>query len=134
MNIDLMKLNFQFHSKPLLIGGMAMEYYGLRKAGKDIDFVVTQSDHDRLIEKYPDNIKNLYGDLGICEYEFEIWDTVCTFGYHYLSENAIEEATYLVISLEKLLFLKALAMKNPKYLKDLQLVVEKIIDNAYRTQ
>ena len=131
MDIDINKLNFEFTSKPLLIGGMAMEYYGLRKAGSDIDFVISREDHLKLSEKYPDNIKNLYGDLGICEYEFEIWNQICTFDYDYLKEDAVEEEEYLVVSLEKLLFLKAIAMKNPKYLKDLEMVVDKILRKAY---
>ena len=41
LNIDLSKLNFAFRTRPLLIGGKAMEYYGLRKAGEDINFVIT---------------------------------------------------------------------------------------------
>ena len=36
MNIKLEKLDYKFKYKPLLIGGKAMEYYGLRKAGVDI--------------------------------------------------------------------------------------------------
>ena len=40
MTIELNKLNYQFQYKPLLIGGKAMEYYGLRKAGADIDLVI----------------------------------------------------------------------------------------------
>ena len=108
-----------------------MEYYGLRKAGTDIDFVISKIDHERLVQKYPDNIKNLYGDLGICEFEFEIWNQICTFNYDYLKENAVEVDDYLVISLEKLLFLKAMAMEVPKYLRDLELVVDRILKNAY---
>jgi hypothetical protein len=34
-------LSYRFKSKPLLIGGAAMEHYGLRKRGADIDLVVT---------------------------------------------------------------------------------------------
>lgn len=41
MNIDLSNLDFSFQARPLLIGGKAMEYYGLRQAGSDIDFVIT---------------------------------------------------------------------------------------------
>ena len=81
-----------------------MEYYGLRKAGSDIDFVIHTEDHSNLKLKYPDNIKDLHGDIGICEFGFEMWNQVCTFDYEYLSNNAIEENKYRVISLEKLLF------------------------------
>ena len=108
-----------------------MVYYGLRKAGADVDFIISQEDHKRLSEKYPSNIKDLYGDLGICEFEFELWNTVCRFDYNYLKVGAIEEDEFLIVSLEKLLFLKAIAMKIPKYLNDLELVVDKILKIAY---
>ena len=131
MNIDLAKLGYTFLHKPLLIGGCAMEYYGLRKAGADIDLVIHPDDHATFVELHPDHIKDLYGDIGICEYGFEIWNQICTFDYEYLKEHAVEEPDYLVISLEKLLFLKALAMEIPKYRRDLELVVQKILNIAY---
>lgn len=53
-----------FKNKPILIGGMAMEYYEMRKAGDDIDFIITNDDYQALAEKYPDQRKDLYGDLG----------------------------------------------------------------------
>ncbi len=131
MNIELEKLDYKFKYKPLLIGGKAMEYYGLRKAGADIDLVVHLTDHKALVDKFPSNIKDLYGDIGVCEFGFEIWNQICTFDYQYLKVNAIEEDDYLVVSLERLLFLKALAMEIPKYHKDLELVVKKVLDKAY---
>ena len=133
MNIKLEKLNHQFTHKPLLIGGMAMDYYGLRKAGADVDLVVHPADHAALLKQYPDHVKDLYGDIGICEFGFEIWNQICTFDYQYLKENAIEEDSCLVISPEKLLFLKALAMEIPKYHQDLELVVKLILDKAYES-
>ena len=36
-----------------------------------------------------------------------------------------------MISLEKLLFLKALGIKEEKYRKDLELIVKKIVDDRY---
>ena len=131
MDINLKILNYSFLHKPLLIGGKAMEYYGLRKAGLDIDLVIHNEDHNILKNKFPNNIKDLYGDIGICEYEFEIWNQICTFDYEYLKLNAVEENEYKIISLEKLLFLKALAMEIPKYHKDLEMVVKMILNKAY---
>ncbi|HTE58159.1 MAG TPA: hypothetical protein VK694_05435 [Verrucomicrobiae bacterium] len=132
MKIDLSKLQFDFHHKPLLIGGKAMEYYGIRKAGKDIDFVVAAEDHKRLAIQYPEHIKELYGDVGIIEYEFETWNTICTFDYEYLKAGAAEEGDYLVVSIEKLLFLKAIAMKaDEKYRRDVELIADYILDTAY---
>jgi hypothetical protein len=129
--IDLGKLDFTFSAKPLLIGGMAMQYYGLRPSGRDIDLVITRQDRARLAAQYPDNQKDLYGDLGVCVYEFEIWQTICLFDYTYLVSGAVDCGDLLVISLEKALFLKALAMKVPKYHHDLELIVERILRDQY---
>jgi hypothetical protein len=131
MIIDLSKLDYSFQSKPLLIGGKAMEYYGLRQAGADIDFVITPQDYACLSQKYPDHLRDLWGDLGVCIYEFEIWKSICLFDYDFLSDGASDAGDFRVISLERLLFLKALAMKIEKYHHDLELVVKKILDDKW---
>jgi hypothetical protein len=124
MNIPFEKLAFQFQDKPLLIGGKAMEYYGLRKAGADID-------HARLKHQYPHHVKDLHGDIGICEFGFEIWNQICRFDYEELRPGAIEEASLLIISLERLLFLKTLAIKHDKYYRDVLLIVDEILRRKY---
>jgi hypothetical protein len=129
--IDLARLNFTFYTKPLLIGGMAMQHYGLRPSGADIDFVITPQDYERLAAQYPDHLKDLYGDLGVCVFEFEIWKSICLFGYDFLSQNALEMEEFRIISLEKLLFLKALGMKVEKYHRDLELIVQKVLHDQY---
>lgn len=131
MDIPFEKLAFKFSSKPLLIGGRAMEYYGLRKAGEDIDLIITAEDYEQLAQKYPNHTKDVWGDLGVCVHEFELWQSILLFDYSYLSEGAIEEEDYLVISLEKLLFMKALTMREPKSHADLELIVDKIIKMKY---
>jgi len=132
MKIDLAKLHFEFNHKPLLIGGKAMEYYDIRQAGRDIDFVIARDDHERLVAQYPDHIKDVYGDIGVIEYEFEIWNTICTFDYEALRLGAIEEDEYLVVSIEKLLMLKVIAMKaDEKYRRDVELIADYILDKAY---
>ena len=108
-----------------------MEYYGLRKAGLDIDMVVSGADHVLLAGKYPEHLKDLFGDVGVCEFGFEIWNQICTFDYDYLSVGAIERESVLIISLEKLLFLKALALNVPKCAHDLKLVVDLVLKRAY---
>lgn len=60
---------------------------------------------------FPDRLKEIWGDLGVCPYEFEIWRSICLFDYAFLSVDAVEEDGFRVISLEKLLFLKALGYK-----------------------
>lgn len=109
-----------------------MEYYGLRKSGKDVDFIVIKEDYEGLAKLYPDNLKDLFEDLGVCVYEFEIWKTIVSFDYEYLSEKAIEKDSYKIISLEKLLFMKALGIKKKKYENDLRLIVDKIIELRYK--
>ena len=131
MYIDLARLNFTFTTPPLLIGGEAMEFYGLRPSGADIDFVITAQDYDRLARQYPAHLREIGGDLGVCVYEFEIWKSICLFDYEFLAPGALEQDGYRVISLEKLLFLKALGMKEAKYHRDLQLIVERVLQERY---
>ena len=131
MDIPLEKLDYHFQDKPLLIGGKAMEYYGLRKSVDDIDFVISLRDHANLKRQYPDHIKDLYGDIGICEFEFEIWNQICRYDYEELKVGAIEEDALLVISLERLLFLKTLAIKEEKYYRDVLLIVDEILKRKY---
>ena len=133
MNINLRKLNFNFQDKPLLIGGKAMEHYNIRKAGSDIDFVVSKRDHAKLIKKYPNHIKDLFGDIGVIEFEFEIWNQICTFDYEFLKKDAVEEKDYLIIAIEKLLLLKSIAMHaDDKYRKDTELIGNYIRNQAYK--
>jgi len=131
VDIELSKLDYTFSTKPLLIGGKAMEYYGLRQSGNDIDFVITPADYERLSRKYPDNLKDLWGDLGVCVYGFEIWKSICLFDYEYLSSGTLNQGEYLIICLERLLFLKALGMKEEKYRRDLELIVQKVLNDKY---
>lgn len=126
MHIDFAALDYSFITKPLLVGGLAMEYYGLRKAGTDIDFVLAAADHANLVAKYPHNIKDLFGDIGVCVVNFELWNQIMLFDFGFLSQRAIEEENFQVISLEKLLFLKTLAIAVPKYEQDVRLIVKKI--------
>ncbi len=131
MEIPLEKLSYRFQHKPLLIGGCAMEYYGLRKTGADIDLVIASVDHENLKRLYPDHIKDLYGDIGICEFDFEIWNQICRFDYDDLKVGAIETPDLLIISLERLLFLKTLAIRHEKYYNDVLLLVDEILKRKY---
>lgn len=128
MDIPLEKLHYSFKKKPLLVGGLAMEYFELRKSGKDIDLIVPEKDLAGLIKLYPNRMKDLWGDLGVCPFEFEIWKTICYLDYDELKIGAVETEKVLIISLEKLLIMKALAIKKEKCLKDVQLIVEKMLD------
>lgn len=132
MDIDLLPLDYKFIHKPLLVGGRAKEFWGVRKSGPDIDFVIHSDDYENLSKKYPDNLKDLYGDLGVIIHGFEIWRTICSYDYDSLSENAEIKDAYKIISLEKLLFLTALGIKKEKYERDLKLIVDRIFTLRYK--
>jgi len=146
--VNLEKLDYKFKHKPLIVGGVAMEYYKLRKTGEDIDLIVSGVDHQALIKKYmkekdvwkkenntpkykekPEFV-DLYGDKGILLYEFEMWNRI-GYDYDFLSQRAIEEKDVLIISLDKLLIMKALAMGKEKYLNDTKLIVNRILKEIY---
>jgi hypothetical protein len=148
--IKLNKLNFKFKHPPLLVSGVAMMYHGLRKSDKDIDFILHSTDHKKLAKKLekkgkvlPKNHKvgykpeplfvDLFDDHGILIYEFELWDSIMRFDYNELKENAVKEKDFLVISLEKLMFLSTIRGKYEKrYLDDALLIAKKLSDNKYK--
>lgn len=120
----ILKSNLQFSSKPILIGGQAMEYYGIRKSGKDIDFVITDEDYQMLAEKYPEKRKDLYGDLGVTVDEFEIWRSIAHLDYDFFKKGTIDEDNFYVISIDRLLWTRVCAMDVEKYRNDLILMRE----------
>jgi hypothetical protein len=144
------RLKIKFSQKPLLVGGLAMEYYGLRKAGKDVDFILKKTDHKKLERKLNDEgliylegkhvsgyknipeLVDLYGDIGILFNQFEIWTCILKFDYDYLSQGAIDQDYCKIISLEKLLFMKALCIDKDKYLNDVKLIAKLIVANQYK--
>ncbi len=73
----------------------------------------------------------VYGDLGVKVQAFELWKSILLFTYEDLSIGAYELEGIKVISLEKLLFLKTLAIRELKYERDVHLIVEKIHRNQY---
>lgn len=122
-----------FTTKPLIIGGKAMEYYGIRKAGADIDLVITDEDYQTLARQYPEKRKDLYGDLGILIHEFEIWRSIALLDYEFLSQDAEDCGSVLVVSLDRLLLMRVCAMEVEKYRKDLELMKEYYYD-TFRNQ
>ena len=132
IKIDLSNLDYKFIQKPLLVGGKAKEYYEIRKSGIDTDLIVSSEDYESLAEKYPANLKDLFGDKGVIINDFEIWKTICLYDYDFLSEDATEVDDYKIISIEKLTFLTALAIKKEKYLEDLKLLVDKVLEIKYK--
>jgi hypothetical protein len=113
-----------FSKKPILIGGMAMEYYGMRKSGLDIDLVVCDDDYQMLACKHPEKRKDLWGDLGVVIGEFEIWRSIALLDYDFYGKDAVEEGNALVVSLDRLLFMRVIAMDVEKYMNDLKIMKE----------
>ncbi|OPJ64372.1 hypothetical protein [Clostridium oryzae] len=110
--VDLSALGISFSSKPLVIGGLAMEYYGIRNKGKDIDFIISNDDYVTLARKYPENRKDKWGDLFISFDNCELLRSIFRFDYDFFSEGAIEYEKCKGISIEKLFFMKVLAFDN----------------------
>lgn len=144
------ELGIEFEHQPLLVGGLAKEFYGVRKAGPDVDFILAKADHNKLkkalekeglqvlkrrhrqgYKKRPQFV-NLFGDRGILYKEFEVWDSICGYDYGFLSEGSVAKKHCRIISLEKLLFLTALAIGKEKYYKDTKLIVKRIFDRNYK--
>ncbi|MGE5653914.1 MAG: hypothetical protein ACM3ZQ_06565, partial [Bacillota bacterium] len=125
--IDLTKLNFEFSSKPIVIGGKSMEYYGLRQAGRDIDLVITNDDYQRLAAQYPEYKREIWSDLGVCIHEFEIWRSIALYDYDFFIQGAVEEENCFVLSLDKLLFTRILARREEKHRRDLELLIDRTV-------
>tara|TARA_B100000963_G_scaffold322974_1_gene307426 strand:+ start:158 stop:613 length:456 start_codon:yes stop_codon:yes gene_type:complete len=131
---------YKFKDKPLLLGGGAMEYYNLRKTGKDLDILISNRDKKALIkegynlnlfggktEKDVDssfsNIDNLNIDLVI---------TLNQYDYKFFKKRAVPHKgrnDLLVLSLEDLLMTKVFAEKyggQAKHKKDISLIIKGI--------
>ncbi|MDR3598035.1 hypothetical protein [Clostridium sp.] len=121
--------NLSFIDKPILIGGMAMEYYEMRKAGADIDLIITDEDYKELAQKYPNERKDLYGDLGMVIGKFEIWRSIAHLDYNFFKKDAIEQENILIVSIDRLLWTRVCAMEVEKYRNDLELLKEYYYEN-----
>lgn len=109
-----------FARKPLVIGGMAMEYYGLRPSGADIDLVVADEEYQALARLHPGSRKDIYGDLGVVLGVFEIWRSIALLDYAFLGQGAGLEGALRIVSLDRAL-MRVCAMEVPKYRRDLEL-------------
>lgn len=134
--IDLASLGIEFTSKPIIHGGTAMEYYGLRRRGADFDFIISNDDYQALARKYPANKKDMWGDLGILVGQNELFRSIYRFDYGFFSEGAIEFENFKVISFEKLFFLKSLSFKTSPDVQKLTYDYELMLNylDAYRNR
>ncbi len=135
--VDLFQIGIVFSSKPVIFGGLAMEYYGLRKHEHDIDLFITHEDYEILANKYPNNKKDRWGDFGLTVGKYELWRSVCKLDYSFYAEGAIEYETYKVLSFEKLFFTKVIAYENEpevqKHTDDYKLVINHYY-NTYKNR
>lgn len=71
-----------------------MEYDGLRSAGKDLDFIVTQEDFTRFTARYPARVTG----ENICLGPLECWRIVRRCTYEQWEEGALEASCYRVLT------------------------------------
>jgi hypothetical protein len=123
--IDLGKLDIIFDDKPIIVGGMAMEYYGIRKHGDDIDFIVSNRDYKKLETHYHDFRKDMWGDFGVKVNDYELFRSMWKFDYQYFNKGSIEFDQYKIISIDMLFRMKVFAMDaEEKHKKDIELIKE----------
>jgi hypothetical protein len=125
MTIDIHRVGYEFLDKPIIVGGLAMEYYGLRKHGDDIDFIVSDRDYQRLKVKFPNNRKDVWGDFGILVTGFELFRSLYKFDHAYYSLGAMEFTNYKMVSMDMLFRMKVFALGVArKHNDDVQLLKE----------
>ena len=134
INNYLKKLDFKFQDKPLVVGGYSLEYYNIRKAGHDIDLMVSLRDWKKLIKIYPDNINYQGGwDSTINirgEDDIDLIKTLYNYDYKYLSRDSLEFKNFRIISIENQFLVKALPAlqkNNKKSIKDSKKIIKYII-------
>jgi len=121
--IDIQKLGYEFLDKPVVVGGLAMEYYGLRRHGDDVDFIITDRDYQRLKVKFPGNRKDVWGDFGLLVNGFELFRSIYKFDHAYYSQGAIEFTRYKVVAIDMLFRMKVFALGvAEKHDRDVQLL------------
>lgn len=121
--INIQRLGYEFLDKPVIVGGLAMEYYGLRKHGDDIDFIVTERDYQRLKARFPNHRKDVWGDFGILVDGFELFRSIYKFDHAHYALGAIELTNYQIVSIDLLFRMKVFALGvAPKHDGDVQLL------------
>lgn len=154
------KLNYSFKKKPILIGGGALEYYGLRKTGHDWDFMISMEDYKALKAKNVHTLNTFGGtefdkdglsvdvDNTFSEIikDLDLAITMFQYRYDFFDSETLETlGEFKVMSLEHLLLLKALAASNRdgwdegyadamirKQRADVDLILKGIVERKYR--
>ncbi|SHK87941.1 hypothetical protein SAMN02745136_03556 [Anaerocolumna jejuensis DSM 15929] len=110
--LDISSIGITFSSKPIIVGGLAMEYYGLRKCGDDIDLIISNEDYQILASQYSDYKIDIWGDLGIKFNQFELLRSISRLDYDFYSKGAVEYEKYKVLSFDRLFFMTAAAVRS----------------------
>ena len=108
-----------------------MEYYSLRKSGADIDLIICDEDYQALALAYPDNRKDIWGDLGVVLEPFEMWRCIMLLDYDFYLKDAIDENIVYIVSMDRLLLMRVLAMENQKYMDDLKIIKDYYLRNFH---
>lgn len=158
INEAMDKLNYSFIKPPILIGGGAMEHYGMRKTGHDFDFMISMEDYKNLKEiGYKINTfggVNLDKDglsidrdntfSSICGLEIDLAVTMFQHRYDFFDVHTDMLGRYKVLSRENLLLMKSLAASNnegwsegaksymiAKQRRDMDLIIKSIVEHQY---
>jgi hypothetical protein len=142
--------NYLFINKPLVVGGLALEYYGIRNSGPDYDYMISSADWKQLKKLFPDKTNFLKGNTGteivatinirkesdLHEMiDIDLISTLYQFSYDDLSKNAIEFEYFKIIDIEKLLLVKTLVAVNNndiKSINDQKFIVTYIVNQQYK--
>ena len=119
---------YEWQHKPLVVAGKAMEYYGLRDGGDDVDLVVSVKDFHGLYLLYPNKqaIAPL-GDAMMKVKQFECYLRCFGLEYDDLLIGAQEQEDHFVAGLPMLLQLAAMTWvrcPDHRFRQDIMLLVK----------
>ena len=80
--------------------------------------MVCDEDYQLLSKQNPDKRKDIYGDSGVGIGKFEIWRGIALLDYEFLCQDARDEGRVLMVSLDRLFFMRVCAMDIDKYRND----------------
>lgn len=110
--IDFSKIGVEFTEKPVIVGGLAMEFYGLRNCGNDIDIIICDADYQKLATMYPENRGDTWGDLCVEIYGYSFMRSISRLGLDFYEVGALEFEDIKVISFERLFFMTGAAVRS----------------------
>lgn len=130
--LDFSRIGIEFQEKPVIVGGLAMEYYGLRPCGDDIDVIICEEDYQKLSEKYPENRVDTWGDLCVELFGYSFMRSISRLDLDFYKVDAIEYPEYKLISFERLFFMTGAAVRSepevPKRVEDFGLALGRIYE------